>query len=210
MKKAWSSTDLLATKYNEIDWDDEWFDNFDNPEARGVWSVSGKSGNGKTGFLLQMAKALTKTGLKVLYNSMEEGNSKTMQNAWKLHGMADCGRKLQLVQESIEEMDERLSKRQSADVIFFDSFQYTDLSWREFLAFKKKHYKKLLIFNQQMDGNKIFGKTGDRVNFDADLKIWVEGFKAFSKGRYFGKYWKDGYIIWHEGAEKYWGNQLQK
>ncbi|GGG47276.1 ATP-binding protein [Epilithonimonas arachidiradicis] len=205
MKKAWSSTDLLATKYDEINWDGEWFDNFDNPETRGVWSVSGRSGNGKTAFLLQLAKALTKAGLKVLYDSMEEGNSKTMQNAWKLHGMADCGRKLQLVQESIEEVDERLSKRQSADVVFFDSFQYTDLSWREFLAFKKKHHKKLLIFNMQMDGNKIMGKTADRVNFDADLKIWVEGFKAFSKGRYFGKFWQDGYTIWDEGAVNYWG-----
>lgn len=205
MKKAWSSTDLLATKYDEINWDGEWFDNFDNPEARGVWSVSGRSGNGKTAFLLQLAKELSKNGLKVLYNSMEEGNSKTMQNAWRLHGLADRGRRIQLVKENITEIDERLSKRQSADVIFFDSFQYTNLSWREYLEFKEKHHKKLLIFNMQMDGNKIMGKTADRVNFDADLKIWIEGFKAFSKGRYFGKFWEDGYTIWEQGAIKYWG-----
>ncbi len=204
MKKAWSSTDLLATKYDEIDWGDEWFDNFDNPEARGVWSVSGRSGNGKTAFLLQLAKELSKKG-RVLYNSLEEGNSKTMQNAWKLHGLAYCGRRIQLIKENIDELTVRLEKRQSPEIIFIDSFQYTDLNFKTFLQFKDKFHNKLFIFNQQMYGNKIMGKTGDRVNFDADLKIWVEGFKAFSKGRYFGKFWQDGYEIWDEGAAKYWG-----
>ena len=204
MKKAWSSTDLLATKYDEINWDGEWFDNFDNPEARGVWSVSGRSGNGKTALLLQLAKELSKKG-RVLYNSLEEGNSKTMQNAWKLHGLADCGRRIQLIKEDIAELTIRLEKRQSPDIIFIDSFQYTDLNFKEYLAFaRSKFHNKLFIINQQMDGNKIMGKTGDRVNFDADLKIWVEGFKAFSKGRYFGKFFESGYIIWDKGAEM-WG-----
>ena len=205
MKKAWSSTDLLATKYDEINWDGEWFDNFDNPEARGVWSVSGRSGNGKTAFLLQLAKELSKKG-RVLYNSLEEGNSKTMQNAWKLHGLADCGRRIQLIKEDIKELTSRLEKRQSPNIIFIDSYQYTDLNFKEYLAFARQKFDdKLFIINQQMDGNKIMGKTADRVNFDADLKIWVEGFKAFSKGRYFGKFWEDGYTIWEDAAIKYWG-----
>lgn len=205
MKKAWSSTDLLATKYDEINWDGEWLNNFDNPEARGVWSVSGRSGNGKTAFLLQLAKELSKKG-RVLYNSLEEGNSKTMREAWKLHGLADCGRKIQLIKENIEDLTKRLEKRQSPKIIFIDSFQYTDLSFKDYLAFARNKFDdKLFIINQQMDGNKIMGKSADRVNFDADLKIWVEGFKAFSKGRYFGKFWQDGYTIWEKGATNYWG-----
>lgn len=203
MSKAWSTTDLLSTKYNEVDWGGEWYDVFDNPEARGIWSVSGHSGNGKTSFLLQMGKELTNKG-RVLYNSLEEGNSKTMQEAWKKQGMADCGRKIQLIRESIEELTVRLEKRQSPNIIIIDSFQYTDLNWKSFLKFKNKFNNKLFIFNQQMDGNKIMDKVGIRVNFDADLKIWVEGFKAFSKGRYIGKFAQDGYTIWDEGAERYW------
>lgn len=205
MKKAWSSTDLLATKYDEINWSGEWFDNFENPESRGVWSISGRSGNGKTAFLLQLAKELSKKG-KVLYNSLEEGNSKTMQNAWRMHGLAECGRKIQLIKEDIETLIIRLKKRQSPNIIFIDSFQYTDLSWKSYLELKNQFKNKLFIFNHQMKGNKIRGEVGDQVNFDADLKIWVEGFKAFSKGRYLGKYWEKGYTIWEDGAEKYWGN----
>lgn len=206
MKKAWSSTDLLATKYDEINWRGKWFDNFDNPEARGVWSVSGHSGNGKTAFLLQLAKELSKKG-RVLYNSLEEGNSKTMKKAWIQHGLPDCGRKVQLIKEDMSELAIRLEKRQSPNIIIIDSFQYTDFNFKSFLKFKSKFHNKLFIFNHQMDGNKIMDKVGIRVNFDADLKIWVEGFKAFSKGRYFGECWEDGLTIWEKGAEKYWGKQ---
>ena len=206
MKKAWSSTDLLATRYDEIEWQGQWFDNFGNPEARGIWSVSGQSGNGKTSFLLQLAKELSKKG-KVLYNSLEEGNSKTMKEAWITHGLAECGRKVMLVKEDIEELTERLERRQSPNIVIIDSLQYADFNWKSFLKFKNRFHHKLFIFNQQMDGNKIMDKTGIRVNFDADLKIWVEGFKAFSKGRYFGKYWEEGYVIWDEGADKFYGNK---
>lgn len=204
MKKALSSTDLLAKKYDLIDWDGEWLSNFDSPESRGVWSISGNSGNGKTSFLLQLAKELTKHG-RVLYNSLEEGSSKTMQKAWKLHGLQDCGRKVQLIKESPKDLDLRLSKRQSPDFVFIDSWQYMNLNFNEYLALKEKYHKKLFIINQQMDGNKIMGKTGARVNYDADLKIWIEGFKAFSKGRYFGNNWENGIVIWEAGANKYWG-----
>lgn len=38
--------------------------------------------------------------------------------------------------------------------------------------------------------------------YDASLKIWVEGYKAFSKGRFFGS---TGEItLWRQGAEEYW------
>lgn len=205
MKKALSSTDLLAKKYDLIEWDEKWSDNFDFPERSGIWSVSGNSGNGKTAFLLQLAKELAKTG-RVLYNSLEEGASLTMQNAWKLHRLQDCGKNIQLVKENMEDLGARLSRRQSPDYIFLDSFQYTNMTWKEYLALKAKYSKKLFIINQQMDGSKIMGRTGARVNYDADLKIWIEGFKAFSKGRYFGKNWEYGYEIWEEGAEKYWGS----
>ena len=39
--------------------------------------------------------------------------------------------------------------------------------------------------------------------YDATLKIWVEGYRAFSKGRFIGRTGK--YDIWPEHAERYWG-----
>ena len=43
--------------------------------------------------------------------------------------------------------------------------------------------------------------------YDATLKIWVEGFKAFSKGRFIGQ--TGEFTIWDEGAERYWGENVK-
>lgn len=203
MSKAISSTDLLSKKYDLIEWEGEWYDNFEEPEASGTWFISGQSGMGKTSFMLELAKQLTKFD-RVLFNSLEEGTSRTMQKAWKRHKVSEKGRKIQLIQESPEELVLRLRKRQSPRFIIIDSFQYTGLNFEQYMAIKKEFPNKLFIYNSQMDGNKPMGKTAIRLLYDADLKIWVEGFKAFSKGRYLGEYASEGLTIWNEGAQRYW------
>ena len=42
--------------------------------------------------------------------------------------------------------------------------------------------------------------------YDASLKIYVEGFRAFSKGRFFGSV--GHFTIWDEGAVRYWGDNI--
>lgn len=208
MKKALSSSDLLAKKYELIKWDGEWFDNFDQPEASGLWFVSGNSTNGKTSFLLQLAKELAKYD-RVLYNSLEEKDAKTMQKAWQRHQMGDCIRKVQLIWERREELISRLEKRQSPRFIIVDSFQYMKMTFDQTIELKERFPNKLFIYNSQMEGSKPIGKSAVRVQYDADLKIWIEGFKAFSKGRYMGLSHTEGLTIWEEGAEKYWGQKQQ-
>ena len=44
--------------------------------------------------------------------------------------------------------------------------------------------------------------------YDADLKIWVEGYTAFSKGRFIGETGK--YTVWARGAAEYWGDTQQQ
>lgn len=206
MKKALSSTDILSKKYNLINWEGAWLDNFDTPEASGLWFVSGASGNGKTSFLLELAKELTKYD-RVLYNSLEEKDSRTMQKAWKRHQMANCKTKVQLIWERHDELIQRLEKRQSPRFIIVDSFQYMKMTFEQTIALKERFPNKLFIYNSQMEGSKPIGKSAIRVQYDADLKIWIEGFKAFSKGRYLGDNWEEGYTIWDEGATKYWGQK---
>lgn len=203
MSKAISSTDLLTKKYDLIEWGGEWYDNFDEPEASGTWFISGQSGMGKTSFMLELAKELAKID-RVLFNSLEEGTSRTMQKAWKRHQVAESKRKIQLINEKPDELIVRLRKRQSPRFIIIDSFQYTGLNFEQYMAIKKEFPNKLFIYNSQMDGNKPMGKTAVRILYDADLKIWVEGFKAFSKGRYLGDFAAEGLTIWKEGAERYW------
>ena len=44
--------------------------------------------------------------------------------------------------------------------------------------------------------------------YDASQKVYVEGYRAFSKGRFNGP--KMQIDVWPEEAEKYWGDKYQR
>ncbi len=204
MARALSVHDLLKKKYKLFPFEDEWRDAFECPERSGVWFVWGNSGNGKTTFVLELVKYLA-SFTKIAYNSLEEQSAHSMQKAFRNVGMQAVAKKVILIEgETIEELSERLSKKHSPDVVIIDSFQYCQLNYRSYIEIKKKFSKKLLIFISHADGKQPAGRAAKSVMFDATLKIWVEGYKAFSKGRYIGS--KGDYTIWHEGAIKYWGS----
>ena len=46
-------SELLATKYDTYKLSDEWKAAFGEPERNGVWFVWGRSGSGKTSFVLK-------------------------------------------------------------------------------------------------------------------------------------------------------------
>ena len=71
------------------------------------------------------------------------------------------------------------------------------------IEFKEQHRNKLIIFISHAKGRLPKGRSGESVMFDASLKIYVEGYRAFSKGRFIGP--KGYYDIWPEEAARYWG-----
>lgn len=181
-----------------------WAEAFGEPERVGVWFIWGKSGNGKSSFVMQLCKELTKFG-RVAYDSLEEGAGLTMQNALRRYGMADVNRRFQLLDcEPVSDLGERMNRRKSPDFYVIDSFQYTQMSYKEYQAFKETHRDKLLIFVSHADGHNPDGRSAKKVMYDAALKIYVEGFRAFSKGRFFGP--ASYFTIWDEGAARYWGD----
>ena len=202
-KRAYSVTDLLNKKYKEIPFEGEWYEAFSKPEANGCWFIWANSGNGKTTFVLKLCKELAKYE-RIIYNSLEEGAAKTMQNAFLNAGLATVKRRLILVQENMKELRERLDKPRSQKVVVLDSFQYTGMGFKQYLELIKAYPDKLFIIISQADGKQPSGRAAKSVMFDAALKIWVEGYRAFSKGRYIGP--NGGtYTIWDEGAALYHG-----
>jgi len=195
---------LLKKKYDLLPFEGEWFDAFGTPEAHGVWFVWGNSGNGKTTFVLQLVKYLAGFR-KVAYNSLEESSAHTMQEAFLRVGMMEVARRVVLLErEPVVELSARLRKRRSPDIVVVDSFQYAELDYKAYKRLKEANPNKLIIFVSHADGKKPAGRTANSVMYDASLKIWVEGYKAFSKGRYIGPV--GSLTVWGEGAEKYWGS----
>lgn len=169
-------------------------------ELTGSWIVWGGSANGKTRFALQLAKALAKQ-VRVAYDSLEEGMSLSMQHAIEEVGFADVKRNFILLDgEGIDELKERLRKQRSPKVVIIDSLQYTGLTYNEYKKLRDEFRSKLFIFISHADGSNPKGAVADSVKYDAFVKIFVEGYRAYPQSRFGGG---EEYTIWEEGAKQY-------
>lgn len=203
LKRAISVDEMYKMKFKLLDFDGDWAALIGLPELTGCWTIYGDSGNGKTTFNLQLAKYLTRFG-KVAYNTIEEGAKATFQRAFIQVGMKACkGKLIVLDKESYQELRTRLSKPKSPSIIIIDSVQYFDADKRMIKALVREFPNKLFIFISHVEGNKPQGSTAKAVLYDSDVKIRVEGFKAFPISRYGGT---TPYVIWQEGADDYWMN----
>ena len=201
IKRAISVDQLTKMKFIEMDFEGKWLASFGVPERTGVWLVWGNSGNGKTRFAIQLAKYLTQFG-KVAYNTLEEGIRKSMQRAIIDTNMKQVQKRFNILnRESIEDLKIRLRQHKSHDIIIIDSFQYTGLTKKEYIALKEEFPKKLFIFISHAEGKNPEGRPAKFVRYDADLKIRVEGYKAFPVGRFGGG---DEFVIWEQGAADYY------
>jgi len=204
VKRAKSVSELLNTRFKVLDFEGEWLDLIGLPELSGSWIIWGNSANGKTRFALQLCKYLTNFG-KVAYNSLEEGVSLSMRKAFVEVGMEEVSNKLVLLdQETIEDLRKRLTRRKSPDIIAIDSLQYTGMTYKSYKSLREDFPKKLFVFISHADGREPSGRVAKSIRYDAFVKIRVEGYKAFPASRYGGG---KPYIIWHQGAENYWGNK---
>jgi hypothetical protein len=91
-----------------------------------------------------------------------------------------------------------------------EDLQALQLSYKRFTEFTEKWaHRKLIYFVVQAQGLQPIGRPACKAMFDASQKIWVEGYKAFSKGRYVGD--NGGtFVIWEEGAAQVWGTENSK
>ena len=169
-------------------------------ELTGSWIVWGRSANGKTRFALQLAKALAKH-VRVAYDSLEEGLSLSMQHAIEDVGFADVKRNFILLDgEGVDELKERLRKQRSPKVVIIDSLQYTGLTYTEYKKLRDEFRSKLFIFISHAEGHNPKGAVANSVKYDAFVKVYVEGYRAYPQSRYGGG---EEYTIWEEGAERY-------
>lgn len=201
-KRAFSPKQVFSMRKETFSLSEEWQLAFGEPETVGTWFVWGNSGNGKSSFMMQLAKELCRFG-KVIFNSLEEGLSLSFQEQLRRHGMQEVNRQLLIITEDMETLKVRLRKRRCPRVVIIDSLQYTGLTFESYQELVGEFPRHLFVFSCQARGSKPDGRSACRIMYDAMLKIWVEGYRAHSKGRFFGE---RKYIdIWQEGAEEYWG-----
>ena len=205
MARTLSAKQVLTIKFDTIRLGGGWDECVGEIETTGIWFIWGNSGNGKTSAVVSLCKELSAFG-KVLYNSREEGVSLTMQNTLRRYGMGELGSRFQLANMSLPELDEKISQQRSPKFVVLDSFQFMGLTYKDFRAFCERHKNKMLIFVSRTRGRQPEGRAAISAMYDASCKIWVEGYKAFSKGRFVGT--TGEMTIWDEGAKKYWSDPI--
>lgn len=154
---------------------------------------------------MSLAKYLTNFA-RVLYNSVEEGLSLSIQEAYRRLDMMEVAGKFALVgQEDVDQLIQRLKRHKSPDVVVIDTVQFWELRFSDYKRLKATFPHKLFIYVSHIEGKQPDGMTARKIWRDANVAFRIEGFRAFPTGRYGGG---EPVTICEELADRYWGLKL--
>ena len=159
---------------------------------RGI--VYGASGNGKTVMMMQLVKVLAATG-KVYYNSAEEGDAKTIQDAYKLVGMHDVAGNLMLGdRNSFDQMMAEMKRGRYRHLVI-DSRDFLDLTANQYRQLIKAFPNKSITVVCWSKAGMPKGEHAAAIEYMCDVKIHVDQYVAYPRSRFGGnqEYW-----IWPE------------
>ena len=205
--RAYNPREVSQKKYEVIKWDGQWRESFGRPAMNETWFISGASAQGKSSFVMQLAKKLCEYG-KTLYVSAEEGIRQSFQRRLEMFEMNSVGRKLSIIEDpDINLLKERLSKPKSPRFIIIDSFQMANWTYQDAMELIEKFNKKSFIFISQEYKSRPMGADAVRLRYAAGVKIRVSGFMALCSGREKETAGGGGFVVWDEGAIRY-GNKI--
>ena len=198
-KRAYSPREISNQTYKVLEWGDPWASAFGKPCVNDPWFICGRSASGKSSFVMQLAKELCKYG-RVLYVSYEEGVNRTMQERIRRFRMQEVqGRFRVVVDESMEDLKERLSRRQAPHFVIVDSIQLSGWNYSDIEKLVKEFPRRCFIFVSQEHKGEPLGKTPAKTRYLAGVKVWVSGYIATCQGRY-SKDASNQYVVWEEGV----------
>jgi KaiC/GvpD/RAD55 family RecA-like ATPase len=173
-----------------------------------IMIVWGSSGSGKSNLVSEFTTEIARNNT-VLVVALEEGFSVTTQATASRHKVNEMPGQVRYAnhETTYETLIDFLLKKRSPKVVIIDSLQYFNISYTEYRKLKERFPRKTFIFISHAKGKSPDGKTAEKIRYDAGIKIRVEGFIAFVVSRYGGN---NNYVIWEEGAKKYWGLKLYK
>ena len=162
LRRAYSPGEVMGMKIPRYEFTGPWLASIGRPARSGVWIVWGASGNGKSSFVMQLAKYLCRFG-RVIYDSLEESTGLSLQMSLRRHKMDEVRRRLVILdREPVDQLEERLARRGSPQVVIIDSFQYSGLSYPAYKAFKERHPRKLFIFISHAEGSSAMPRARTR------------------------------------------------
>lgn len=180
-KKAISVKAIREKKFHLLDIDGEWKEKMGHPEESFRALFYGPSGSGKTVEVLRFCDYLATNFGKVLYNSCEEGISKSIQDSIIDFGISST--KLYFYDGlTYEEMCER-AKNGRYRFVVVDSIQYMHFTYAQYQDFVGRFKNKGLILVSQVNG-KGKARGGEQILHAVDMKVNINAGRAEYRSRY--------------------------
>jgi hypothetical protein len=187
MGKLISAHTVLENKYKTLPIAEEWVDIIGLPESNFRMIIYGESGGGKTTFAMKLAKMLTSLG-KVYYNSSEQGEGKSIQDAFRRAEIGSCekGTFMLADRHTFAEMMEYLGKKRSAPFVIIDSLHYLKLTQDQYQKMTEAFPKKVFIIISwaEPSGKKPQGTHAQGIEYMVDIKVRVNDGEVIALSRF--------------------------
>ena len=156
MSRTVGISTIIRKDFKTFDLSNEWKAALGEISRPFRWLVYGRPKNGKTNFILQFCKEMSKH-TKVYYNSVEEGISKTMQDHFIRLNMDECrpGKFMLGDREPFRDMLDTI-ERIKAQVIVIDSRDYMKLTTEQYKQLIRRFPKKKLCDHLLGAGREAF------------------------------------------------------
>lgn len=190
LKRTLNANDIRKCKDRPLGFKGEFLDAFGDVSVNAVWLLWGQSGMGKSTLAMILAKYLTQYSNehgRVHYASMEENVKSTSFKNRVIE--FDLPKSFQAVNESLEDLRERLNRRKSAHFVIIDS---ADRALRPYKQTEKmgileqfvdEFSHKHIIIIGRASGNKPNSLAAE-IEYLADVKVQVKWGLALAKSRY--------------------------
>ena len=209
LQRAYSPRDVQHIRRERIPLEGDWQRVFGQPEWGDPWFIIGPSASGKSSFVMQLCKALSRIS-GVLYVSLEEGIGLTMKERLARFKMNECQGRFRLITDcDMDDLKARLKKAKSARFIIIDSIQFACDSGWDYQKTKELYQsfpRKTFIFISQQLKSEPVGKSAGRLKYACGVKVETKGYRAFCLGRY-SQDVSAYYDIWPERSVEVWNGK---
>ncbi len=202
--KAFGASDIEKWQFEHINLPEIWSNHIGDLCKGTVIHVRGNSGEGKTSYLFQLTKVLAANFGRVLYNSVEQGKSRSIQAEYQRQNMAEVSGKWALANRDCKQFAGFMKKARMYRVLVLDSVDWAKWSLEQIMELIDRYGKtKIIILVTWARLNEV----NNAIMHASDVKVNVKDFQAEMVSRLGGN---QPYIIWEDGYRARKGKKSNK
>lgn len=187
MSKSFGINDLINARFKYVELDEKWQKHLGKIERNCTILIKGPAKNGKTDYCMKLSKQLAQKGMRLYYNSYEEGKSATLQEAAIRNNLQEVAGRIYFGNKTpYEGLLKRMTGAGSPSAVLIDSWDYMKLTAAQFIAMRNQLKNKMIIIVCWADGPRPDESEAKKIEHMAGVLVSVKSYNAKSVSRYGG------------------------